>query len=357
MNNLQLYHKMLKQICQWFPEERATRQRNGALLVIGLYLSGSVHLAHVVRRLPLSGQDLSLVNRLRRFLDNPRVDVWAWYRPVAALLLGRLAGQSVWLVIDGTKVGFGHHLLMVGVLYHGRTLPVAWSVHPGSRGCTKAAKQIALLERVLTVLPPTSPVLLLGDAEFGTVPLLRWLKGQHWDFVIRSKGCHMVSWPDQPWVKLAALALQPGETRCIGWVQFTHKHQMADLWLVMHWAAGEDEPWYLLSTQPLSARRVINTYKRRMWIEEMFGDLKGHGFDLETTHLRDPDRISRLVWGVCMAFVWLIATGSWVVKRGLRRRVDCKSRRDKSYFRIGWDWVARCLRLDDPVPIRFVPYF
>jgi hypothetical protein len=36
-----------------------------------------------------------------------------------------------------------------------------------------------------------------------------------------------------------------------------------------------------------------------------------------------------------------------VVKRGLRHFVDHKSRRDKSYFRIGWDWVVLRARLFD----------
>ncbi|HXF61057.1 MAG TPA: hypothetical protein VNK95_05535 [Caldilineaceae bacterium] len=88
--------------------------------------------------------------------------------------------------------------------------------------------------------------------------------------------------------------------------------------------------------------------------------LMGHA-DLETlqTYLnlnQDEKRIERLVLGVCLTFVWLIALGSWIVKHGLRHFVDHKSRRDKSYFRIGWDWLARCLRLGDPFPFRFRPY-
>jgi hypothetical protein len=41
----------------------------------------------------------------------------------------------------------------------------------------------------------------------------------------------------------------------------------------------------------------------------------------------------------CVVYVWLLTLGSWVVKRGLRHLVDRKDRRDKSYFRIGWDWL------------------
>ena len=99
-------------------------------------------------------------------------------------------------------------------------------------------------------------------------------------------------------------------------------------------------------------RELIRLYALHMWVEEMYGDLEGHGFDLEATHLRDIDRISLLVLAVCITFVWLITLGAWVVNRELRHFVDCKSRRDKSDFRIGWDWLARCLRLNDPILIQ-----
>jgi hypothetical protein len=63
-----------------------------------------------------------------------------------------------------------------------------------------------------------------------------------------------------------------------------------------------------------------------MWTEELYGDLKGHGFVPEATHLDDESHISRLVLSVCIAFVWLTALGSWVVKKGLRHFVEiCES--------------------------------
>ena len=35
--------------------------------------------------------------------------------------------------------------------------------------------------------------------------------------------------------------------------------------------------------------------------------------------------------------------------------VDRTDRRDLSIFRLGWDFIERCLALDDPIPIAFVP--
>lgn len=42
-DNLQVYHRILSQVCQWFPDERITRLRNFSLFVSGLYLSAQVH--------------------------------------------------------------------------------------------------------------------------------------------------------------------------------------------------------------------------------------------------------------------------------------------------------------------------
>ena len=45
------------------------------------------------------------------------------------------------------------------------------------------------------------------------------------------------------------------------------------------WKVGEKEPWCNIPDKAIALR----LYKRRMWIEEMFGDTKKHGFDLESS--------------------------------------------------------------------------
>ena len=98
-------------------------------------------------------------------------------------------------------------------------------------------------------------------------------------------------------------------------------------------------------------------YKRRMWIEEMFGDFKRHGFDLESSHLRHFLRLSRLTLIVAFLYLWLVAFGSYVIKRGQRRLVDRADRRDLSIFRIGLSMVERLLTNGKSFTIRFRPYF
>lgn len=353
MNNLHLYHKLVKQLCQWLPDERITRIRNGALLIAGLYLGQKVHLGVIARKLPVVGQLPSLVNRLRRFVDNDRMDVRTWYEPVIRPILQARQGQPIELIMDCTKVGFAHRMLMVALAYRSRALPMAWQVFEGAKGHVSHPAQLTLLKYVARLLPAGSSIRLLADAGFESVQVMRWLRQQGWHFVIRLPGRNQVSPDGEHWTKLNALPLSRGETRVLGWMRLTAKHNLGWFWVVCHWDAQEDEPWFLVADQPGSLPRL---YAKRMWIEEMFGDLKGHGFDLEATHLADVDRLSRLIWAVCVTFVWLLTCGSWVVKNGLRSQVDLKSRRDKSYFRLGWDWIERCFALSNPLPFRFVLY-
>src|SRR4051794_9282989 len=85
--------------------------------------------------------------------------------------------------------------------------------------------------------------------------------------------------------------------------------------VLLHWKRGEKEPWLLATNLP-TRHQSLSAYRRRMWIEEMFADFKGQGFDLESTRLRHFERLSRLTLAVAMLYVWLVVYGAEVIKRG-----------------------------------------
>ena len=354
-SNLRLYHTIVHQICKWLPDERITRVRNLALLVTGLYLARKVHLALIADEWHLAGRTPSLVNRLRRFLSNPRVSVRDYYLPVAESLVSIFRGLPIRLIMDTTTLGFDARLLTVSIAYRKRALPLAWSVHRGKRGWVFVKEHIALLRHVAELIPEGSEVWLLGDCEFQHVPLISWLAGQGWHYILRQQGRVQIWKPGWAQRRIDNLGLKEGETRYLGWVRLAAKYHYGPVSMVLHWEKGEDEPWYLV-TDVEATPATIRTYKVRMWTEEMYGDMKGHGVDLGATHMRDLDRLSRLVLGVCLLYVWLISLGSWVIKNGKRDVVDKKARRDKSYFRIGWSWLKRRLSQGQSLKLRFAPY-
>jgi hypothetical protein len=103
--------------------------------------------------------------------------------------------------------------------------------------------------------------------------------------------------------------------------------------LMLCWDKRYPEPW-LLATNLTHPRLILRLYHRRAWIENMFGDLKDNGFDFERSSLRHFLRLSRLTLAVCLLYVWFLAFGTELVKRGLHTEVDRTNHRNLSLFRI-----------------------
>jgi hypothetical protein len=353
-----LYNTWLKKIRQLRPDERITRLRNMAWLVTGIYQSKSVHLSKVALRIPGVAKLRSTVRRLSRFLNNPAVRVREWYEPIARDLLQSMASTvgEVRLIADGSKVGFGHQLLMVSVAFRRRAIPIAWTWVKSPKGHSSAYKQLALLDYIRRLIPADIPVLLVGDSEFGAVDVIRQLETWGWRYVLRQKGNHQVKLLDEKdWQPFGDLIQRSGRSIWLGRGLLTFEHAYP-VNLLAHWKRGEKEPW-LLATNLASRRATLKAYRRRMWIEEMFGDMKGNGFDLESTHLRHFLRLSRLTLAVAMLYVWLISAGSKGIKDGQRHLVDRAERRDLSIFQIGLRLVERRLTNASPLSIRLCPTY
>ncbi len=157
------------------------------------------------------------------------------------------------------------------------------------------------------------------------------------------------------WQRLDSLPLHSQTYVWLGHVVLTRASAYATH-IVAHHAQSEKRPW-LLATNPLTPQPALKLYRRRMWIEEMFGDMKGHGFDLENSHLRHFQRLARLTLAVALLYIWLVALGEHLIRTHQTHYVDRTDRRDLSVFRLGWDFLERLLALNDPIPNPFLPNF
>lgn len=348
-----LYATLHQHLKQLRPHERCTRLRNWAWLLTGLFTSRSVHLSKIANTMSTRATLPSATRRLSRLLCNPAVRVRAWQEPLARRLLQQAAVNpgGIRLVLDGSKIGRSHQLLMVALCYRRRALPIAWTWVRSTRGHSSALKQRALLSYVRQMVPSQAAVVVVGDSEFGAVEVLRQLESWGWHYVLRQKSSHLVlvntmtdTMTDTiapQWQPLGRLLQRAGQRRWLEHVPLTQLHAHPTN-LLLHWQKGEKEPWLLATNLP-DERTARAAYCRRMWIEEMFGDFKKHGFDLESTHLCHVSRLSRLTLAVSMLYLWLIAYGAQIIKRGQRRLVDRNDRRDYSLFRLGCNMLERAL--------------
>jgi len=334
----------IRRIMELRPGQRITQVRNFVWLIIGIYQSRSVCLSRIAGKIPGPAKLLSTTRRLSRLLDNPAIQVRSWYEPIAREWLEAQFRhiREIRLIVDGTKVGFGHQLLIVCLAYRHRAIPVAWTWVKHVRGHSSAWKQLALLAYVRQLIPDGAAVFLVGDCEFGAMAVLRQLDRWHWFYVLRQKADTGVWFNEASgWQTFGSHIHKPGQSIWLGRGYLTAK-EIYPVNLLVHWGVGEKEPWCLATNLP-DRCMALRFYTRRMWIEEMFGDLKKHGFDLECTMLRHFERLSRLTLAVVLLYVWLVAIGTRTVRDGNRALVDRTDRRDLSIFQIGSRFIERCV--------------
>jgi Transposase DDE domain len=352
-----LYHNWFQRIRELRPGQRITQVRIFVWLMVGVYQSRSVSLSRIAGKIPGTAKLPSITRRLERLLANPAIHVRKWYEPVAKQWLAAQARnvQQIRLIVDGTKIGFGHQLLMVSLAYRKRSVPIAWTWVPYVKGHSPVRQQLALLAYVQKLLPVGIAVVVVGDREFGAVEVLKHLDRWQWDYVLRQKkSVHVCLAGSDRWEDFGSYVSKAGQSVWLGKGYLAEK-EIHPVFLLVHWKVGEEEPWCLATNLP-DRQLTLQAYRLRMWIEEMFGDLKRHGFDLESTMLRSFIRLSRLTLAVALLYDWLIAVGTETIHRGHRHLVDRKDRRDLCIFQIGFRILERQLINSLPFHVHLCSY-
>ena len=88
----------------------------------------------------------------------------------------------------------------------------------------------------------------------------------------------------------------------------------------------------------------------------MFGDMKGHGFDLEASMLHSFLRLSRLTLAVVFLYLWAVAIGVQTIHRDHRHLVDRNDRRDLRIFQIGLRFIERRITNALSIPVSMCVY-
>ena len=353
------YDAVKRKLGQLLPQmwdECESRMINLSLIVSAIPKAKELTQTGIAAEMPLAAQDTSLVQRQRRWIKNEQLDERACYQPIIKPFLQALSRTTMPIILDTTEMGVNCHLLMVAVGYQRRALPIVWQAGEGGRGHTDGKLQVGLLNYTAHLIPPTADVIVLGDGEFGHVQLLRWLDTLHpdWDYCLRVASDTYVLFEGQ-WRRLDSFQVQPGETIWLEQVYLTRQAAFGpvNVWLTYDTKHNRLVP---IVTNLALADETHYWYRKRPWIEPLFGDVKGHGFDLQTCRLRHPDRLDRLMLAVSLAYLWICFLGSVAILTGHTKFVDRSDRRDRSIFTIGRLWLNRLLKLDFPVRVGFHPF-
>lgn len=277
----------------------------------------------------------------------------ALVRAVLALVPPAADGRTT-LALDGVRCG-RWEILTLGVVWHGRALPVAWEVlpFPWPRG-SYTPLTCSLIARLAAVWPAERPVVLVADRGFPSKALFATLVTVGWDWIVRLQSRNWVttatytglvrgllpsagaagSWAAYPGHFASGTQAVPGQI-IVGkpqrWIpghqrgaasaavrQRQQERRLAHV-LTKHRGRTPQAPltdgWVILFTSLRDADQARRQYRQRWAIESSFRDAQGgwdgrHGWDLEATVSRQ--RSAERVAGVATLWAWASLVQVWI---------------------------------------------
>lgn len=342
----ELYNRLNEKLRELVQVKNRKQVTNWIWVIVGILQNQSPSLSKIANCLPMETKAASRVTLIRRWLMNPQVKVWQFYKKVLEHALADWSSVEAYIILDGVMV-FGDRWQIFRVsLQHGcRAIPIAWTIVEG-QGLVKVTKLKSMLEKVKTFLKKyVKRVIFLADAGFRDCDWAQLCLKLGWNYAIRVACNTYITMPDGT------------SDRLDNWVSENHNRYFQDVLLTREtklqtnvsvtWTTdqkGEPEMVAIITDQT-ACRARLRDYGRRMSIEQSFRDDKSGGFDLEHTRLQHVERIDHLLLAMAIATLWCHELGEFVLKQGDGSRclVDPAHKRTLSLFQLGLRWLKRYL--------------
>ena len=287
--------------------------------------------------------------KVQRFLTLGAFSLNTLWRSILTVFLTEQIDEqtTVYVAIDRTTWR-EVNLLMASVVWRGRAIPLYCQLMT-NLGNSNYAEQTELLSEALPILCAYK-VVVLGDREFCSVDLARWLGNQGYGFCLRQKKSTWMKTTDKAWERLSEVGLQPGSQCFYNAVTLTKskgfgKAHLAGKWKRRYYGFAPDEPWFILTNLD-TLDEAIKAYQKRFDIEEMFRDFKAGGYSLERCRAQGR-RFLAIILLISIAYLCATARGQTFKRRALQKYIARPERYDQpdrrhSAFHVGlaaYRWV------------------
>ena len=309
-----------------------------ALFLTSLIKSKSVNLADIAGLFSVTNKFESNYRRIQRFFQEYMMN----FVKIGQMLISMLPRQTKYVVaIDRTNWEFGKtpiNIMLISLVYKDISLPVCWMLLD-KKGFSNHYERIELLKRLFEILPKEQIACLVGDREFDGKEFIKFLKDEGINFHIRIR--HTVTYNYTRTAKGKRIKNLLDKVKSFRYIIYPEKVVIYDQMLHVGGKKLPDGDYLILisSSNPENAQEE---YKKRWTIETLFNKLKKRGFNLETTHMRDKDKLEKLLGLVSIAYVWAFLTGE-EMKRSYTVILAEKGKRAKSSFDKGLKYLRSLL--------------
>ncbi len=226
---------------------------------------------------------------------------------------------------------------MLGVVHEGVAFPLVWCLLD-KRGNSNSAERMNLLNQFLERFGDRKVACLTADREFVGQAWFEYLLNEPLTpFRIRIRANHHLR-QGRTCLKVGIVFadLAVGQTKVL-----RHKRRLWGHWVYIAALRLEDHSLLVVATQS-APQSAIADYAKRWGIETLFGIYKRRGFCLESTHLTDGERLSKLLALLSLALCWAFLTGEWL-NQLKPLAIKKHGRKEKSLFRYGFDYLRHIL--------------
>jgi hypothetical protein len=342
----ELYNRLDEKLRELVHVKNGKQITNWIWIIVGILQSQSCNLGQIANCLPMQIKAESRVTMIRRWLMNPHVKVWMFYKKVLEHVLSGWSAVEATIILDGVMV-FGNRYQIFRVsLRHGcRAIPIAWTIVEG-QGLVKVNKLKNMLEKVQTFLKKyVKRVTFLADAGFRDCDWAQLCEKLGWNYGIRVACNTYVTMEDGTSDRLDHLVPE-NRNRYFQNVLLTREAKLRTNVCVTWTTDKKGEPEMVaIITDQIACRARLREYGGRMSIEESFRDDKSGGFDMAHTRLHHIERIDHLLLALAIATLWCHELGEFILKQGDDSRclVDPAYKRTLSLFQLGLRWIKRVL--------------
>jgi hypothetical protein len=308
-----------------------------ALFITALIQTRKVQFNELATVLNDDAKIASNQNRIEDFFR----DVTLNFQALAQLMVTLLPKKTkLRLTIDRTEWDFGKcqvNILMVLIGYSDLQLPLYWELLDNKSGNSSSQDRIDLLEKCFTIVDKKRVGLVVGDREFVGNKWIKYLKDHELNFVMRFPKHHSFTTSTGETFLLTDLKLSPGTSRIFS-------NCLVDGCWGNAWVKRLDEHEYLYVFGNVKAEFLAQLYRKRWCIETFFQNLKGRGFDLESTHLRSLAKLSKLVALVSLAYAFCTSFGVYYHQKVQSIKTKKHGYKANSFARYGLNQIRTILR-------------
>ena len=234
------------------------------------------------------------------------------YEVIALMALIILPVKKYKISIDRTNWKYGSkdiNIFMLCINYKGIGIPVYWTCLD-KKGNSNTEERIDLLEAFIKIFGQKKIKYLLADREFVGEEWFKYLKKIKIPFYIRIReNFYLHDFDAKVRVKFLFDRPIPGVYR-EGRVCGVKLNIVGRRLSKSERKEDKEELLIVVTNQAVSdPLEVLTIYKQRWEVETLFRAYKKKGFNIEDTHMSEPERIRKLVALLSLALIWSYKVG------------------------------------------------